>query len=245
VTAQEVLIRDESQSAAPEGGIVEHAHAITGLREQIRPALVGIVLLTLLTGIVFPLVLAAVAVPLFPHQAGGSLTSRGGVTIGSELIGQRSYWPGDFFPRPSAAGRGYDATASGGTNLGPANPKLLDGAKGSIDGSTPPFVGVWQLAVGYRRINGLSPNVPVPIDAVTRSGSGLDPHISEANADLQVPRVARERRISEETVRRLVAYHTSGRQLGFLGEPRVAVLPLNLALDQIAPPSASSRRLFP
>jgi len=242
VTAHEAQINDQSQSAAAQGGIAEHAHAITVLREQIRPALVGIVLLTLLTGIVFPLVLAAVAVPLFPHQAGGSLTSRGGVTVGSELIGQNFYWRGDFFPRP-AAGNGYDATASGGTNRGPNNPNLVDGVKGDAVAGTKPFAGVWELAGAYRRTNGLPPDATIPIDAVTRSGSGLDPHISEANADLQVPRVARERRLTEETVRRLVAEHTSGRQLGFLGEPRVAVLPLNLALDQIAPQSASSRRM--
>ena len=236
VTAQEVQINDQSQSAASQAGVAEHVHAITGLREQIRPAVVGLVLLTLLTGIAFPLVLAALAVPLFPHQSNGSLITREGQIIGSELIGQKFLNPPYFHSRPSAAGRaGYDATASGGTNLGPANPKLLDGAKGSIDGSTLPFIGVWQLAVGYRRANGLSPNVPVPIDAVTRSGSGLDPHISPANAALQVPRVARERHLSEETLQRLVDEYTQGRQLGFLGQPRVNVLAINLALDRLTP----------
>jgi len=244
MTASEPATRDEFQQA-PEGGIVEHAHAITGFREQFRPALAGIVLLTLLTGVAFPLVLAALALPLFPHQAGGSLISRDGVTVGSELVGQNVSGPGYFSPRPSAAGSGYDATASGGTNLSPDNPKLVDGARRDAEAGTKPFAGVRELADAYRRTNRLPTHAAIPIDAVTRSGSGLDPHISEANANLQVPRVARERRLSEETVRRLVAEHTRGRQLGFLGEPRVAVLPLNLALDQIARRSVSSRRLVP
>jgi potassium-transporting ATPase KdpC subunit len=207
----------------------------SGVLDQIRPALVGFALLTLLTGVVFPLLLAALAIPLFWHQAGGSLIDRDGDIVGADLIGQKFFDPAYFHSRPSAAGPfGYDATASGGTNLGPANPKLQDGAKGSIDGSTPPFIGVWQLAVGYRRENGLSPNLPVPIDAVTRSGSGLDPHISPANAALQVPRVARERHLSEETLQRLLDEYTHGRQLGFLGQPRVNVLLLNRALDRQA-----------
>jgi len=239
MTAQEPQISDEFQSAQ-EDGLFEHVPEVTGLRDQIRPALAGIVLLTLLTGIAFPLVLAAVAVPLFPHQAGGSLLNRDGLTVGSELIGQNVSGAGYFSPRPSAAGNGYDATASGGTNLSPDNPKLVDGARADADGGAKPFVGVRELSEAYRRTNGLPPHAPIPIDAVTRSGSGLDPHISAANANLQVPRVARVRRLSEETVRGLVAEHTRGRQLGFLGEPRVAVLALNLALDQIAPRTASS-----
>jgi K+-transporting ATPase ATPase C chain len=135
------------------------------------------------------------------------------------------------------AGDGYDATASGGTNLGPANPKLRDGVKedAAVTGKSKSFTGVRELAELYRRSNGLPPDSAVPIDAVTRSGSGLDPHISPANAALQVPRVARERKLKEEEVRHLVAEHTQGRQFGFLGEPRVAVLRLNLALDQFAP----------
>jgi K+-transporting ATPase ATPase C chain len=203
--------------------------------QQLRPALLSVILLTLLTGVIFPLALAALAWPLFPRQAGGSLLVRDGV-VGSELIGQDFTGPGYFHSRPSAAGRGYDAAASGGTNLAPTNPKLRDGAKD--DPATPAvdesFVGVRELSEGYRRRNGLAPDAAVPVDAVTRSASGLDPHISPANAALQVPRVARARRLSEEAVRRLVAEHTRGRQLGILGVPRVAVLPLNLALDRIA-----------
>jgi K+-transporting ATPase ATPase C chain len=209
---------------------------VSGLREQIRPAVPGILLLTLLTGIAFPLALAGLAFPLFSHQARGSLVTRDGAVVGAELIGQNFSGPGYFHPRPSAAGDGYDATASGGTNLGPANPKLRDGEKGDPDatGKSKSFTGVRELAEVYRRSNGLSPGSAVPIDAVTRSASGLDPHISPANAVLQVPRVALERKLNEEEVRRLVDEHTQGRQFGFLGEPRVAVLPLNLALDQLA-----------
>jgi len=209
--------------------------------DQLRPALLSVALLTLLTGVVFPLVLAALALPLFPRQAGGSLIVRDRV-IGSELIGQDFTGPGYFHPRPSAAGRGYDATASGGTNLGPAHPKLLGGTRD--DPATPgvdeSFAGVKELAEGYRTRNGLATDTAVPVDAVTRSGSGLDPHISPANADMQVPRVAQHRGLSEEAVRRLVAEHTRGRQFGILGEPRVAVLPLNMALDRATTAAVST-----
>jgi len=191
------------------------------LRSQLRPLLFGVPLLTLLTGAVFPIVLAGLARPLFPHQADGSLVARNNVVVGSDLIGQNFSGPGYFHPRPSAAGAGYDATASGGTNLGPANPKLRDDVR--------------ELAAAYRRTNGLPPDEAVPIDAVTRSGSGLDPHISPTNAAWQVPRVARARRLDPEDVRRLVEEHTRGRQLGLLGQPRVEVLALNLALDRAAP----------
>jgi K+-transporting ATPase ATPase C chain len=206
--------------------------------EQLRPALLSVLLLTLLTGIIFPVAVAALAYPLFPRQAGGSLIVRDGI-VGSELIGQEFTGPGYFHSRPSAGGRGYDASASGGTNLGPANPKLRDGAKD--DPATPgvdeSFAGVRELTEAYRARNGLATVAAVPIDAVTRSGSGLDPHISPANAILQIPRVARARRWSEDAVHRLVAEHTHGRQFGILGSPRVAVLALNLALDRAVPPS--------
>jgi potassium-transporting ATPase KdpC subunit len=208
---------------------------IAAVVEQLRPALLSVLLLTLLSGILFPLVLAALARPLFPHQASGSLIVREGV-IGSELIGQDFTGPNYFHPRPSAAGSGYDAATSGGTNLGPANAKLRDGAKddhatSSVDES---FTGVRELAEAYRIRNGLAPDAAVPVDAVTRSGSGLDPHISPANAALQVARVAHARRLSEESIRHLLAEHTHGRQFGILGEPRVSVLALNLALDEAA-----------
>jgi K+-transporting ATPase ATPase C chain len=158
---------------------------------------------------------------LFPRQAAGSLLTRGGIVVGSEFIGQNLTRPEYFQPRPSAAGAGYDGTASGGTNFGPSNPKLIEDVR--------------RLAEDYRRNNGLPPDALVPIDAVTRSGSGLDPHISPLNAALQVPRVARARGLSQDAVRRLLADHTQGRQLGFLGDPRVSVLELNLALDRVAP----------
>ena len=194
------------------------------LREQIRPAIVSALVLTVLTGCAFPLLLFTIARPLFPHQVRGTLVRRGGVVIGSELIGQEFIRPEYFESRPSAAGSGYDGTASGGTNLGPNNPKLVNG---STD-----FPGIRQLAEAYRRRNGLASDAAIPIDAVTRSASGLDPHISLANALLQVPRVARARGLSEEVVRRLVTEHVEGRQFGFLGNPRVSVLELNLMLDQ-------------
>jgi K+-transporting ATPase ATPase C chain len=205
--------------------------------EQFRPALTGVLLLTLVSGVIFPLALFAIARPLFPHQIGGSLLTRDGAIVGSELIGQGFTGPGYFHPRPSAAGAGYDGASSGGTNLGPANPKLKDGARddpktADVDES---FAGIRQLAEEYRKENGLASDVAVPIDAVTRSGSGLDPHISPANAALQIARVSRARGLSTEVVRSLVSRHTQGRQLGFLGEPRVAVLPLNLELDRTAP----------
>jgi K+-transporting ATPase ATPase C chain len=178
--------------------------------------------LTLLTGLLFPLLLAGLAWPLFPTSAGGGLVRRDCEVVGSEHVSQPFTGPAYFHPRPSAAGKdGYDALASGASGLGPANPKLREETA--------------KLARQYRQVNGLPADAPVPADAVTSSGSGLDPHISPANADLQVPRVARARGLREDDVRRLVAEHTSGRQFGFLGEPRVAVLPLNLALDRAAP----------
>jgi len=147
--------------------------------------------------------------------------TRGGIVIGSEFIGQSFSRPEYFQPRPSAAGAGYDGSASGGTNLGPLNPKLIEQVRGSAE--------------DYRRRNGLPPDATIPSDAVTASGSGLDPHISPANAQLQIVRVARARGLSQESIRRLVADHTEGPQLGFMGSPRVSVLDLNLALDRIAP----------
>jgi K+-transporting ATPase ATPase C chain len=238
--------RDEpdSEGGIPVPQLEEDAPSLQPLAavlEQLRPALLSVLLLTLFSGVIFPLALAALAWLLFPFQAGGSLIV-GDEVVGSELIGQDFTGPRYVHPRPSAAGRGYDAAASGGTNLGPENPKLRNGAKDDpatrdVDES---FAGVRELAQAYRTRNGLESDAAVPVDAVTRSGSGLDPHISPANAELQVARVARARGVGEESVRRLVAQHTRGRQLGILGNPRVSVLMLNLALDQAALSSPST-----
>ena len=202
--------------------------------DQLKPAMLATLGLTILTGCIFPLLLYALAQPLLPRQAQGSLLMRNGVVVGSELIGQAFTKPEYFQSRPSAAGNGYDATASGGTNLGPNNPQLTNGSAN--------FRGVRQLAEGYRKQNGLLQEAAVPIDAVTRSGSGLDPDISPENAELQVRRVARARGLSEEVVRQLVAENTRGRQLGFIGKPRVSVLELNLALDQLQHASSATVR---
>jgi K+-transporting ATPase ATPase C chain len=228
---------DSDQTLAAANGEPTITMFVATLREQLRPALLSVVSLTLLTGVLFPLLLFVLARPIFPIQANGSLMTRDGVIIGSELIGQNFTVPGYFHPRPSAAGAGYDAAASGGTNLGPANPKLKDGATddpktADVDES---FAGIRRLTEEYRKQNGLAVDVAVPIDAVTRSGSGLDPHISPANAALQSARVSRARGLRPDVVRSLVSKHTRSRQFGFLGEPRVAVLPLNLELDRTAP----------
>jgi K+-transporting ATPase ATPase C chain len=209
-------------------------HSPAKLIAQIRPAVLSVLVLTLLTGCAFPLLLFAIGRPLFSRQAGGTLIVRGGAVVGSALIGQQFTRPEYFQSRPSAAGRGYDGTSSGGTNLGPNNPKLKNGATD--------FAGIRQLAQEYRTRNGLAPDAPIPIDAVTRSASGLDPHISPANASLQVARVARARGLSEDVVRRLLQSHTEGPQFGFLGNRRVSVLELNLALDQALEPGAPASR---
>jgi len=204
------------------------AAPLAKLNDQIRPAILGVLILTLLTGVVFPLALFAVARPLFRLQAKGSLLTRdNGEVVGAELIGQNFSRPEYFRPRPSAAGNGYETLNSGGTNLGPNNPKLVNGASD--------FAGIRQLAEEYREQNGLAPDADIPIDAVTRSGSGLDPEISPENAALQATRVGRARGVSEEAVQRVVAKHTKPPQFGFLGSSRVAVLPLNLDLDRAFP----------
>jgi potassium-transporting ATPase KdpC subunit len=173
---------------------------------------------TVLLGLAYPLVVTALAQAAFPDQANGQLIVRNGRVIGSRLLAQRFLSPSYFHPRPSAAGAGYDAANSAGSQLGPTNRKLVETVRQNVETA--------------RREN---PNRPIPIDLVTASASGLDPHISPAAAEFQVPRVARARGISEDSLRGLVREHTEGRQWGFLGEPRINVLELNLALDSQQP----------
>ena len=191
--------------------------------------------LAILTGIIFPLAITAVAHTVFPSQANGSLVSNPkGVVIGSRLLAQQFSKPIYFHPRPSAAGSGYAGEASSGTNLGPTSQKLFEGQADDpktkdVDES---FLGVKQLADNYRKENNLAPDFLVPVDAVTRSGSGLDPDISPENAAAQAQRVATARKMPLQVVLNAVSQNTESRQLGFLGNPRVNVLSLNLSLDQ-------------
>jgi K+-transporting ATPase ATPase C chain len=182
-------------------------------RNLVSAALMTVVT-TLILGIVYPLAITGIAQVTFSDKANGQLIVRSGRVVGSHLIGQAFSSPGYFRPRPSAAGTGYDAANSGGTQFGPTNRRLVDRVKANVDAA--------------RKEN---PNTPVPIDLVTTSASGLDPHISLAAAAFQVPRVARERGVTEADVRRLMEAGTAPRQLGFFGEPRVNVLEVNLALD--------------
>lgn len=184
------------------------------MKKNLLTAALMTVVTTVLLGVLYPLAVTGIAQVLFPDKANGELIRRNGDVIGSHLIGQPFTGPGYFHNRPSAAGNGYDAANSGASNLGPTNQKLMDRVKADAG-----------------RVQAENPSTPVPIDLVTTSGSGLDPDISPAAAEFQIPRVAKERGLSEESVRRLVAQHTSPRQFGVFGEPRVNVLELNLSLD--------------
>jgi len=182
-------------------------------------AILMIVVMTILLGLAYPLVITGLAQVMFKDKANGQLIERNGQIVGSRIIGQPFSSPGCFRLRPSAAGTvGYDAGASSGFNLGPTSRKLIDRVKADVE-----------------KLQAENPGKPVPVDLVTTSASGLDPHISPAAAEFQIPRVARQREMSEDDLRRVVAEFTEGRQFGLLGEPRVNVLLLNLKLDELKP----------
>jgi len=185
------------------------------------------VVTTVLLGLIYPLAVTGLAQVLFRDKANGQLIrSRDGVIIGSRIIGQSFSGPGYFHSRPSAAGAaGYDAGASSGSNLGPTSHLLIE-----------------RVTADAQKLQAENPGVPVPIDLVTTSASGLDPHISPAAAEFQVPRIARERAMSQDEVRQIIWKHSEGRQLGFLGEPRVNVLELNLDLDALKPMAPVAQR---
>ena len=188
------------------------------MKKNLLIAVLMTIATTILLGLIYPLVVTGIAQVIFPDKANGQLIHRNGQVVGSRIIGQAFGGPGYFHSRPSAAGNGYDAANSGGSNLGPTNQKLVDRFKQDLP-----------------KLQAENPGKPVPIDLLTTSASGLDPDISPAGAEFQVPRVARERGMSEDEVRQLVARHTERRQLGFLGEPHVNVLTLNLQLDETHP----------
>jgi K+-transporting ATPase ATPase C chain len=192
------------------------------MRRNIITAALYTIVTTVIFGLIYPFIVTGIAHVIFKDKANGQLIHQNGQLIGSRIIGQTFTGPTYFHSRPSAAGNGYDAANSSGSNYAPTNKKLIDRVAGDV--------------AALQQDN---PNTPIPIDLVTASGSGLDPHITPAAAEFQIPRIAHERHISETTVRQLIALHTEGRQLGFLGEPRVNVLELNLDLDHAAPLPAS------
>jgi K+-transporting ATPase ATPase C chain len=194
-----------------------HAHESTAVHSVWKTAVLFTIVTVLLLGVGYPLVVTGIAAVLFPHKAAGSLILKDGQVIGSELLAQSFTSDRYFHSRPSAAGNGYDATASGGTNLAQSNAKLVQRIQGDID-----------------KLQAQNPGKPVPIDMITTSGSGLDPDITPDNAYFQASAIAKARNLSEDQVRTLIAQHTTGRDFGFLGEPRVNVLALNLALDQVS-----------
>ncbi len=192
------------------------------MKKNLITAVLMTLVTTVLFGLLFPLVITGLAQGLFPKQANGELVTHNGTLIGSRLIGQQFSSPGYFHSRPSSAGTGYDAGNSGGSNLGPTNQALIARVQGDAD-----------------RLQAENSTTPIPMDLLTSSGSGLDPHISPEAAEFQVPRIAKERGLSEDAIREAVRQHTESRQFGFLGEPRVNVLELNLTLDQISPKAAT------
>ena len=188
------------------------------MKQNLKIAILMTVVTTVLLGVIYPLVVTGLAQVLFRDKANGQLIVRNGTVVGSRIIGQGFTGPGYLHSRPSAAGNGYDAANSGGSNLGPTNHVLIDRVNGDV-----------------ARLQAENPGQPIPIDLVTTSASGLDPDITPAAAEFQVPRLARERGLSEDQVRQIIRQYTEGRQLGFLGEPRVNVLEVNLALDDLRP----------
>ncbi|MGO9516840.1 MAG: potassium-transporting ATPase subunit KdpC [Candidatus Korobacteraceae bacterium] len=188
------------------------------MKQNLKIAILMTLVTTVLLGVIYPLVVTGLAQVLFRDKANGQLIVRNGTVVGSRIIGQGFTQAGYLHSRPSAAGNGYDAANSGGSNLGPTNHVLIDRVNGDV-----------------ARLQAENPGQPVPIDLVTTSASGLDPDITPAGAEFQVPRLARERGLSEDQVRQIIRQYTQGRQLGFLGEPRVNVLEVNLALDELKP----------
>ena len=194
------------------------------MKKNLITAVLMTVATTILLGIIYPLIVTGLAQVMFPKQANGQLIQKNGKIVGSSLIGQGFSGPAYFHSRPSAAGNGYDAANSNGSQFGPTNQKLIDRVKGDV-----------------ATAQGDNPGALVPIDLVTASGSGLDPHITPAAAEFQLSRVAKERGTTVDRLRAIVAQHTEGRQLGFLGEPRVNVLELNLDLDQQFPANKQAK----
>ena len=188
------------------------------MRQNLRIAILFTLVTTVIFGLIYPLVATGLAELFFPRRANGDLIAKGGRVIGSRIIGQPFSSDSYFHSRPSAAGSGYDPTSSSGSNLGPTNQQLLARVKGDV-----------------QKLAAENPGTPIPVDLVTASGSGLDPDISPAAAEFQIPRVARARRVGDSDLRALVAKHTLGRQFGVFGEPRVNVLELNLDLDATHP----------
>jgi potassium-transporting ATPase KdpC subunit len=190
----------------------------TSMRRHITTAVLYTIATTVLFGLIYPLIVTGAAQLLFHDKANGQLLHEDGAVIGSRIIGQSFTGPAYFRSRPSAAGNGYDSANSSGSNYAPTNKKLID-----------------RVTTDATALQSDNPNAEIPVDLVTASASGLDPHITPAAADFQIARIAHERNLSETTVREFIAHHTEGRQFGFLGEPRVNVLELNLALDHTAP----------